>query len=105
MAQNATQPGIANSWSLIAFAQAHGRMQIGDFVNEKTGEMFKSCIFTSPADQSKVFVGFSDKLGVLTPREVSAQKDELQVVQLAQSGNYKLCKQGENAWEDVDLGL
>lgn len=104
MAQNATQPGIATSWSLIAFAQTHGRMQIGDFVNEKTGEMFKSCIFTSPTDQSKVFVGFSDKLGVLTPREVSTRKDELQVV-LLQSGHYKLCKQGENAWEDVDLGL
>jgi hypothetical protein len=31
-------------------------------------------------------------------------KDELQVVQL-ESGNFSLCKQGQNAWEDVDLGL
>ena len=42
---NATMKGIKNSWSLVAFAKAHGKMQIGEFTNSETGEIFKSCIF------------------------------------------------------------
>lgn len=104
MAQNANNQGIKNSWSLIAFAQSHGKMQVGEFVNKESNEVFKSCIFTSPVDQSKTFVAFSSKMGELTPREIAAQKDKLQVVQL-ESGNYSLCRQGENSWQDVDLGI
>jgi hypothetical protein len=103
MAQIAAQ-GIVNSWSLLAFARSHGKMQVGEFVNKETGEMFKSCIFTNPADQSKTFVAFSSKMGELTPREIAAQKDNLQVVQL-ESGNFSLCHQGANTWQDVDLGI
>ena len=95
--------GIINSWSLIAFARSHGKMQVGEFANKETGEVFKSCIFTD-ADQNRCFVAFSSKMGELTPREIAAMKDDLQVVQL-ESGHYSLCKQGQNAWEDVDLGL
>ena len=102
---NNTQQGIINSWSLIAFAKAHGKMQVGEFANKETGEVFKSCIFTDPADSgNRCFVAFSSKMGELTPREIASMKDELQVVQL-ESGNYSLCKVGQNAWEDVDLGL
>ena len=84
-------------------------MQVGAFktVDEETGEVknFKSCIFTDPQDtNNKTFVAFSSKLGELTPAEIAAQKDSLQVVQL-ESGNYSLCKPGENSWQDVDLGL
>ena len=105
MAQNnSNNQGIINSWSLIAFAKAHGKMQVGGFANKDTGEVFKSCIFTNPSDQSRCFVAFSSKMGELTPREIAAMKDDLQVVQL-ESGNFSLCKQGQNAWEDVDLGL
>jgi hypothetical protein len=43
-------------------------------------------------------------MGELTPREIMEQKDNLQVVEL-ESGNFSLCKQGANAWEDVELGL
>ena len=105
MAQNNSNnnQGIINSWSLIAFARSHGKMQVGEFANKETGEVFKSCIFTD-ADQNRCFVAFSSKMGELTPREIAAMKDDLQVVQL-ESGNYSLCKQGQNAWEDVDLGL
>ena len=105
MAQNNSNnnQGIINSWSLIAFARGHGKMQVGEFANKETGEVFKSCIFTTP-DQSRCFVAFSSKMGELTPREIAAMKDDLQVVQL-ESGHYSLCKQGQNAWEDVDLGL
>lgn len=96
-----TNSTIIASYTLIAFARNNGRMQVGQF--EKDGESFSSCIFTNPAGE-KTFVGFSSKLGELTPREIAAQKDHLQVVQLS-SGNYYLCKQGQNTWEDVDLGI
>lgn len=103
MANNkATMQGIKNSWSLVAFAKAHGKMQIGEFTNSESGDTFKSCIFTDPNDQTRVFVGFSSKLGELTPRQIVAQKDDLQVVQL-ESGNFSLCRAGNAAWQDVDL--
>lgn len=96
--------GIKNSWSLITFAKSHGKMQVGEFVNKETGETFKSCIFTNPSDDTRTFVAFSSNLGILSPREIASQKDDLQVVEL-ESGNYSLCKAGNNAWEDVDLDL
>lgn len=99
----ATVSTIKNSWSLIAFAKEFGpKMQVGEFVNKETGEDFKSCIFTN--GETRTFVAFSSKMGPLSPKEIAAKKDELQVVQL-ESGHYSLCKQGENTWEDVDLGL
>ena len=99
----ATVSTIKNSWSLITFAKEFGpKMQVGEFVNKETGEDFKSCIFTN--GETRTFVAFSSKMGVLSPREIAAKKNELQVVQL-ESGHYSLCKQGENTWEDVDLGL
>lgn len=99
----ATVSTIKNSWSLIAFAKEFGpKMQVGEFVNKETGEDFKSCIFTN--GETRTFVTFSSKMGPLSPREIAAKKNELQVVQL-ESGHYSLCKQGENTWEEVDLGL
>lgn len=99
MAQNSLP-----SWSLVAFARTYGKMQVGSFVNEE-GIPFRSCIFTD-ADGNKKFVGFSKKLGELSPSEIASRKDELQIV-LTEKGTYKLCKKcnpGET-WEDVDLGL
>lgn len=93
--------GIKNSWSLLAFARMKGKMQVGSFVNGETGETFKSAIFTNP-DGDRCFVAFSSKLGELTPAQIAGQKDKLQVVEL-ESGNYSLCRQGENSWEDVAL--
>ena len=93
---------IVDSCSLLTFAKGK-RMQVGAFVHKESGDSFKSCIFTAP-DNSRCFVAFSSKMGELTPREIATMKDELQVVQL-ESGNFSLCKQGQNAWEDVDLGL
>ena len=76
-------------------------MQVGKFTNTDSGEEFKSCIFTDN-EGNRCFVAFSSKMGELTPAEISAQKDKLQVVEL-ESGNYSLCRQGDNAWEDVAL--
>lgn len=94
--------GIKNSWTLLAFARTHGKMQVGTFANTQTGEEFRSCVFTDSAGE-RCFVSFSSNLGELTPAQISARKNELQVVEL-NSGNYKLCVQGEgNSWEDVEL--
>ena len=95
--------GIKNSWSLISFAKTHGKMKVAPFVNKETGEAFKSCAFLSPEGEITL-VAFSSNLGELTPKQIAAQKDDLQVVQL-ESGTYKLCKAGHDTWEDVDLGL
>ena len=103
MANTAQNVGIKNSWSLLSFARAHGRMKVAPFVNKETGEAFKSCAFVD-SDGATTLVAFSSNLGELTPRQISAQKDSLQVVEL-ESGTYKLCKQGNSSWEDVDLGL
>lgn len=96
MAQNSLP-----SWSLVAFASSFGKMQVGSFVNAE-GTPFKSCIFTD-ANGNKTFVGFSKKLGELSPKDISTRKDELQIVK-TDSGKYKLCKSG-STWEDVDLGI
>lgn len=99
--------GIKNSWSLVAFAKSHGRMQVGQFINEGTGETWKSCIFTAP-DNTRTFVAFSRNLGTLSPREIADRKNNLQVVLCeTKEGKdmYALCKAGENSWEDVDLGM
>lgn len=101
MSTNSNNIGVTNSWSLLAFASTHGQMKVAPFVNKDTGEVFKSCAFVSP-ENTVTLVGFSRNLGELTPQEISAQKHELQVVQLT-SGSYKLCKQGNSSWEDVEL--
>ena len=104
MANEAKMVGIKNSWSLMAFAKSHGKMQVGEFANKETGETFKSCIFTNPTDSTRCFVAFSSKMGELTPHQIVEQKNDLQVVEL-ESGNFSLCRQGTNAWEDVDLDI
>ena len=96
MAQNSLP-----SWSLVAFARTHGKMKVGSFVNDE-GTPFKSCIFVAESGD-KTFVGFSQKLGELSPAEIASRKDELQIV-LTEYGKYKLCKSG-STWEDVDLGI
>lgn len=93
--------GVKNTWSLLAFAREHGKMQVGEFANKETGDVFKACIFTKP-DGTRTFIAFSTKLGELTPKEIATQKDELYVVQL-ESGNYSLCKRRNDDWEDVAL--
>ena len=78
-------------------------MKVAPFVNKETGEAFKSCAFISSTGEITL-VAFSSKLGELTPKQIAAQKDDLQVVEL-ESGSLKLCKAGKGSWEDVDLGI
>ena len=74
-----------------------------ELTNSQTGETFRSCAFVAPGG-AVTLVGFSSNLGELKPKQIAAQKDSLQVVEL-ESGNYKLCKAGSDSWEDVDLGI
>ena len=119
MANQPTQNGIKNSWSLLAFAKAHGKMKIGDFTNNETGETYKGCAFVNPETQATCFVSFSSNLGEMSASEIAAKKDTLQIVELnvapdvaerraangRQAESYCLCAVGQNAWLDVDLGL
>lgn len=103
MADSTNNVGIKDSWSLMSFARQHGKLKLAPFINKETGESFNSLAFVD-ADRKVTLVAFSSKLGELSPAQIVAQKDELQVVQL-ESGTYKLCKMGDGLWQDIDLGL
>lgn len=96
--------GIRNSWSLISFAKSHGKMQVAPFANGESGAPFQACVFTDPVSNVRTFVGFSSKLGELTPKQISERQHDLQVVEL-ESGSYKLCAVGSNSWQDVALDI
>lgn len=92
-----------HTWSLLAFAREFGpKVQIAHCTSKETGEEFKCVAFGE--GEKLTFVAFSSNLGELTPKEMAAQKDSLQVIQFEESGNYCLCKTG-SSWEQVDLDL
>ena len=93
---------ILQSWSLLEFAKNYVKMQVGNFVNSKTGEEFKSCMFLKE-NGSYDYVRFHSQLGELTPAEISKRKKELKVG-LTNSGKYVLYDHIDD-WEIVDLGL
>lgn len=107
--------GIKDSWSLKDFARAHGKMSVCTVKATKgpnTGQDFRTCRFAGkPATETTPAVGmafcaFSEKLGIKTAAEIAAMADELQVVQLQESGNFMLCHAGTFREEEaVDLGL
>lgn len=111
--------GIKNSWSLINFARIHGQMKLADFTNQETGETYKGAAFVNPETNATCFVNFSSKMGEMSAAEIAAHKDELQVCELnvapdvaarraangRQAESYCLCMVGQNAWQDVDLGI
>ena len=118
MANNSTMPGIKNSMSLMAFARSHGKAQLATF-KKGTPDEFKGLAFTNPDTGSVCFVSFSSNLGELSPEEIVSRKDQLQVAELnvpadlaakrvsegRQVESYCLCAVGQNAWQDIDLGI
>ena len=107
----ANQPelrGIKDSWSLLAFARLKGAPHPNTSTNGETGEKFNNLVFIDK-DNNRTFVAFSSKLGELSPEEIKARKDELQVVKLnptaeGKEGGYLLCKAGNlNIGEAIDL--
>lgn len=99
------QKGILRGISLIAFAAEKGpKVSLAHLTNKSTGEEFASLAFTNNAGEV-TFAKFSSNLGELTGPEVSAMKDQLQVVTLDSDSAYPyvVCKRGENTWEDISL--
>lgn len=99
---------IINSMSFITFARTYGpKTQLGGFSKEdpetKQTSSWQSIICTN-AEGDKTYARLSPKLGTLKKEDISRMKAELQCVQL-ESGNWTLCKVGENSWEDIDLGI
>ena len=119
MANQPQMNGIKNSWSLINFARMHGKMKLAEFTNGETGETYKGTAFINPETNATCFVSFSSNLGELSASEIAARKDELQVCELnvspdvaarraangRQAESYCLCAIGQNAWQDVELGI
>ena len=105
---NNNQRGIENSWSLLAFARMKGMPHPNTSKNSITGETFNNLVFIDK-DNNRTFVAFSAKLGKLSPEEIKARKNELQVIKLnptadGKEGGYLLCKAGNlNIGEAIDL--
>ena len=72
------EQSILMTWSLIDFARAHGKMQVGEFRNSITGDTYKSCIFTDKLGNT-VYVSFYYRLGVLTPKQIKEKRKTLKV--------------------------
>ena len=98
MANEAIQRGIKNSWSLLDFIRINGVPDLQhNLTNGTTGEKFDAMFF--PTVDSKTgkstMVAFSGNLEMdHTLDAVFEQRLSLQVVQLEESDNYYLCKQG-----------
>lgn len=107
MAEN----NIAGNWTIADFKEAHGKIKITkDFTNSDTGEIFKSVAFVDPANVVTL-VNFSSKLGIDTGKKtqqeladfIKTNKSDLQIVRLADTGNYKLCRKGQDSWLEVEI--
>lgn len=78
------------TWTLDEFTNEFGpKMQVKEYANGKTGDLFHSCVFTK--GYTRTFVAFSSKLGELTKKEILDMKDELIILRV-QNGKYKLAK-------------
>ena len=101
-------PGIKNSWSFIAFAQAHGKPKLTkakEFTNSQTGETFTARSVAFVDQENHVcYAGFSKKIGDMDAEGIAQNADNLQVVEQT-NGKYVLCNKGENTWEDIDITL
>lgn len=96
---------IINAWNLVDFKNIHGKCRVGKFTT-KSGERFSAVTFGESPNW--VMVAFSSSLGELSPAEIVAQKDDLQVVlrdSQVEEGKtlYTLCRKGNVELEDVDL--
>lgn len=69
---------IIQTWSLLDFAKEYGpKVQIADFINNKTGDKFKCVVFGEK--DNRTLVAFSSKLGELTAKEMIERKHQLKV--------------------------
>ncbi len=100
MAENANvaiQRGIVNGWTLLEFIRLNGVPDMQhNIANQETGETFSALFFPTPrGDKESTMVSISSKLeGVKTLDDIFKMRKELQVVELDETHNLKLCKQG-----------
>ena len=72
---------IVQSWSFNQFEQEYGKMQVGEFVDDATGEHTKKCIFTK-AEGASTLVAFHYNTGNLSYAEIACMRSDLKVVKL-----------------------
>ena len=100
MAENANaaiQRGIVNGWTLLDFIRQNGVPDLQhNIANQETGETFSALFFPSERNgKPSTMVSISSKLeGVKTLEDIFKMRKELQVVELDETHNLKLCKQG-----------
>lgn len=68
------------SFSLMDFANQHGKMQVKTVANPTTDEVRSYCVFVSEQGM-ETKVEFGKTLGVLRPQEIAERKEQLMVVQ------------------------
>lgn len=98
---------IINSWSFVNFVEGK-RLKYANLTNKNTSEDFHAIAVCDTAGEVQQFIGFSQKLGELSPAELKAQASTLQVVECTtEKGDrvLRLCKQGtgEGAWQEFTL--
>lgn len=113
----AQESNIINEWSFKQFFMENGKkIQRVPCENSDTHESFFMLAIGIKKEDQK-FVGFSKNLGELSNAEINSMKNDLKVVELRvkpevaarrkaakqQVETYKLCRQGESTWEDVEL--
>lgn len=92
---------VTQGWTLREFVSSYGpKIKLGQFTNKESGEQYKALMIGKEGDWTQV--SFSSNLGVLSASAIATSANTLRVV-LLESGNYKLCTAGENAWEDIEL--
>lgn len=73
---------------LLEFAKNNGKLQIGNFIDKKTGEEFKAGIFTQN-DSTRLFCSMEDfNINEQTANFISQNKNEIYVDEL-KNGRYK----------------
>ena len=94
MAQNSIQRGIVDSWGLIDFIRTNGVPDFQHKIQGANGE-FDALFFPTPrGDRNSTMVAISSNLNVHTLEEIFNLRKELQVVELDETHNLYLCKQG-----------
>lgn len=89
------ESSVNKIWTLMDFARKMGQPKRAILTNSETGEKFAALMFPTPqtlddgTTRDYTMVTFSNELGELSAKEISARKDELCIVQL-ESGNYYL---------------
>lgn len=102
---------IVNNYSWKSFKELKGTPKYATgLINSETGEEFTALAFEHPSERDAnnkpalCFVSFSQKLGVLTPKQLASQVADLQIVE-NENGRFTLCHKGESegGWETLNF--